>query len=445
LFCRQCIITASTFKSECPVCRKQIQAREIHSSAYLQRMVDDMRVRCLYRGVAVDSNGNGNGNGNGCEWQGRRGDIARHLTDCPHVPVPCRLCRQKQKRSLLAEHEQRLCIRREVTCDHCHMTMTAERMGEHRTQCAALPIPCPNDCNTVALLPRGQLAAHLMNVCPLAASPCPFGRWGCEFGGKKGTLTAHLTDTTVMSSHLSLLEQQCVRTNTALADAEMRERRRDDIIQQQQTTINILQQQVTQLLALQASSLSQPSSSLSSSSSSSSSRNGLHLVSTPHAARTPSASPPLSSASRSVSNGSISTSGGSSNNNNGSGANTVTYVTQLQSPISERKIVAETPKRGTIPSVSLPLSSNHNNTNNVYVMTPHSSRAPPLSTRLERKNHHLKLKVGLFFDIQGIPISSLMSLSHDCSTLVQLIYVCVPVANRCVWQMVRSGDYSSDE
>jgi hypothetical protein len=367
LFCRQCILASvHATKSECPVCRKSLQVSQLHTSAYLQRMVDDMRVRCLH----LDCK----------EWSGRRGDLAKHLTDCGHVPLPCRWCRTSHKRSLLLDHETRTCPRREVTCDHCHMSMTAENMNDHKPQCPALPISCPNDCKTVTLLPRAQLAHHLSTSCPLAESPCPYGRWGCEFGGKKGTLTLHLSDTTAMVNHMSLLERQCGRTDAALAETEVRERRRDQMIQQQQSSIALLQQQVSQLITMLNGSPVSPT--LSSS----------IVLSTPSFDRQPNSSPPLPGTmtpTKPMVSG-------------GSGASTILQYHDSQ---VERKSVIETPKRGMFASPSVHTINNgtitSGSSSNNGISSIHASRAPPPSTRMERKTHHLRLQVGLFFDIQG--------------------------------------------
>lgn len=356
LFCRACILASvHATKPECPVCRKSLQIGELHTSAYLQRMVDDMRVRCLHHDCK--------------EWNGRRGDLAKHLTDCGHVPIPCRWCRTPHKRSTLQDHENRTCPRREITCDHCHMSMTAEHMTDHKSQCPALPITCPNDCQTVTLIPRAQLAHHLSTSCPLAESPCPYGRWGCEFGGKKGTLSVHLSDTTAMVTHISLLERQCGRADAALTDAEAKDRRRDQIIQQQQSAITLLQQQVTQLVSMFNGSAASASASASSLSSSFA---GLTISSTPLVDRQSQSL--MTPAKVAGSNG--------------------TVASYHHNDAQERKGVLETPKRGSIPS------SSPSNTNSLASSSIHASRAPPPSTRHERKTHHLRLQVGLFFDIQ---------------------------------------------
>jgi len=87
----------------------------------------------------------------GCEWQGKLNDINNHfgnIDGCQFEDVKCSsVCGKLLQRQHLTSHVKTECSHRIIKCRFCCVVGKYQFIeGEHKKQCAKLPISCPNKC-----------------------------------------------------------------------------------------------------------------------------------------------------------------------------------------------------------------------------------------------------------------------------------------------------------
>lgn len=81
---------------------------------------------------------------------------------------------------LQAKHRANDCYKRLVACRYCAKSYVADTLVTHQTKCVRAPIPCPNQCEMVAL-PREELDVHIKEHCNSLLVSCAFKEAGCRF------------------------------------------------------------------------------------------------------------------------------------------------------------------------------------------------------------------------------------------------------------------------
>ena len=179
----------------CPLCKQKI-ATSI-PDRQLEGVLNEKLVYCSNKK-------------SGCKWTGELGKFeASHLmNECLYVQVLCSQCQRVNiKRHAMRNHMQNECMRRIVVCKFCKTYHAAyEDIGRiHHPVCLYFPEPCPKGCGAKPF--RKNIAKHLASSCPKNPQPCPFCIVGCtkKLVGKQ--MDSHLSDRTVITSHLSDVEK----------------------------------------------------------------------------------------------------------------------------------------------------------------------------------------------------------------------------------------------
>ena len=193
--CQQChtqLITSGNKK--CPVCREPNALSSAHLDKFLQREINDLKVRCQHHRE-------------GCEWTGEVRDLQSHLNPdkrkCDYILLPCSFgCGERIRSGAMRDHLKRYCAKRQTSCKHCSYFSTYDIVQEkHLRVCLQVPLLCPNRCS-VTEFKRGQLQAHI-DECPLQEISCPFTSAGCTVKLPRNEIEKH--EDTAMRQHLRLL------------------------------------------------------------------------------------------------------------------------------------------------------------------------------------------------------------------------------------------------
>ena len=159
--CQQCHTQLLTNgKKECPVCREPDALSSAHLDKFLQREINDLKVRCQHHKE-------------GCEWTGEVRDLQSHLDPdkrkCDYILLllPCFFgCRERIRSSAMRDHMMRYCAKRPMSCQYCSYFSSCEIVtAKHLPICLQVPVTCPNNCKKDGLK-REQLQAHI-DECPL--------------------------------------------------------------------------------------------------------------------------------------------------------------------------------------------------------------------------------------------------------------------------------------
>jgi TRAF-type zinc finger. len=102
---------------------------------------------------------------------------------------------------LQAKHRANDCYKRLVACRYCSKSYVADTLVTHQTKCTRAPIPCPNQCEMVAL-PREELDVHIKEHCNSLLVSCVFKDAGCRFKVRR---TLHLNDNNPVFCQLILI------------------------------------------------------------------------------------------------------------------------------------------------------------------------------------------------------------------------------------------------
>ncbi|KAI5697334.1 hypothetical protein M8J75_008802 [Diaphorina citri] len=149
-------------------------------------------------------------------------EMEDHTGHCSYEMVYCEnKCGHKIQRRLMAKHRANDCYKRLVACRYCSKSYVADTLVTHQTKCTRAPIPCPNQCEMVAL-PREELDVHIKEHCNSLLVSCVFKDAGCRFKGMRGeTMEKHIEENVnqhmlLMCSLVSKQQQQISTLKSAL-------------------------------------------------------------------------------------------------------------------------------------------------------------------------------------------------------------------------------------
>ena len=192
--CRQCYTRLLAESKECPECREPDALSSARLNKFLQREINDLKVRCQHHRE-------------GCEWTGEVRDLQSHLDKkCDHILLPCSFgCGERIRSGAMRDHKKRYCTKRQMSCQYCSYFSSYDIVtAKHLPICLQVPVTCPNNCMKVGLK-RKQHQAHI-DECPLQVISCPFTSAGCTVKLPRNEMENH--EDTAMRQHLRLVVKQ---------------------------------------------------------------------------------------------------------------------------------------------------------------------------------------------------------------------------------------------
>ena len=196
-FCEDCIERVKASNGACPMCKErsfQVMVNKGHL-----RIINGLQVYCTNRR-------------RGCQWKEELKNLSTHLNkgeregECQYEEVKCRhKCGGIGQRQHLKRHEDNECPQRPFECQYCNTRGTYLFIAkEHYQICLQYPVLCPNKC-TLTQMPRGSVAGHVNNECPLQPVDCVFSWAGCKERPLRKDIELHTTDT----KHMMILAVAC--------------------------------------------------------------------------------------------------------------------------------------------------------------------------------------------------------------------------------------------
>ena len=188
--CRTRLLTSNN--NECPECREPDALSSARLNKFLQREINDLKVRCQHHRE-------------GCKWTGEVRDLQNHLDPdkkkCSYILQPCSLgCGAKIRRGVMRDHMKKHCPKRQITCQYCSSYSSSYDIvtTKHLQICLQAPVTCPYYCKKVGITRK-----HIIDECPLQVISCPFTSAGCTVKLPRNEMEKH--EDTAMRQHLRLL------------------------------------------------------------------------------------------------------------------------------------------------------------------------------------------------------------------------------------------------
>eukprot|EP00768_Dysnectes_brevis_P006057 gnl/Dysnectes_brevis/4634_a6318_500.p1 GENE.gnl/Dysnectes_brevis/4634_a6318_500~~gnl/Dysnectes_brevis/4634_a6318_500.p1 ORF type:complete len:1115 (-),score=216.99 gnl/Dysnectes_brevis/4634_a6318_500:75-3419(-) len=225
---KEWITTALTGRGCCPCmhCWQEMKAGELgaHERDCQQRIV----VCPHTTGGVGQHQGSRTPGGGGCSWRGPRSSLPIHLKRCPEVSVPCPHkefgCPEKLPRGAVDDHLAH-CLYQPALCQWCRRKVARSRLAEHeQRECSDRLISCPG----ANLVPpcrwrgkRGELQRHLDTQCMVTLRPCPNASHGCTAHALRLDLEKHLRTCVVpcprchtkVTGAFSVHEEACAKSS----------------------------------------------------------------------------------------------------------------------------------------------------------------------------------------------------------------------------------------
>ena len=160
--------------------------------------------------------------GSGCQWVGELGALENHLnasptattrlTGCSYVPVKCGFCHEKVICSNLDQHEKTICRKRRTKCRYCDYVSTFEDVtGAHRLICPHIPIDCKYCGNKIK---KSEMDSHVARNCQLYPTACEYEWFGCTNKIARRDMAGHMANQ--QSTHLRLVKERVQRNKRLL-------------------------------------------------------------------------------------------------------------------------------------------------------------------------------------------------------------------------------------
>ena len=191
-------------KRDCPECREVGVLTNARLNKFLQREINDIRVRCPHHQ-------------DGCRWTGEVRDLQSHLDPikrrCSYLLLPCSFgCGEKVRSGIMKEHKKNHCPKRQISCRYCSYYSSCDNVtAKHLPVCLQVPVTCPNNCKVTGLK-RKQLEAHI-DECPLQVISCPFTSVGCTVKLPRNQMGKH--EATTVCEHLRLVMKLQLKQETS--------------------------------------------------------------------------------------------------------------------------------------------------------------------------------------------------------------------------------------
>ena len=188
--CRTRLLASN--KKKCPECRQPDVLSSARLNKFLQREINDLKVRCQHHRE-------------GCKWTGEMRDLQSHLDPdkrkCGYILLPCSFgCGAKIRRGVMRDHMRNYCPKRQITCQYCSSYSSSYDIvtTKHLQICLQAPVTCPNNCKEVGITRK-----HIIDECLLQVISCPFTSAGCTVKLPRNEMEKH--EATAVCEHLRLL------------------------------------------------------------------------------------------------------------------------------------------------------------------------------------------------------------------------------------------------
>lgn len=213
LFCSNCVQTHAsvTEAQRCPLSGHSLHPKELIPNRLVENMVSRFTIRCPNRERSAGTVGVRKRlrQPSGCRWQGLVSELPAHEKVCGHRRVMCPSCGEGGIPVLGMERHMRKCGDRMEPCGLCGQNIAVRALAAHIDVCPDARLFCPNACllrpgegNEVLLLPRKDVAAHLLH-CPRALVSCLYSELGCSHTGYRENMRTHWA--TSMEKHMELM------------------------------------------------------------------------------------------------------------------------------------------------------------------------------------------------------------------------------------------------
>lgn len=160
LFCAHCLLSEKHHITNCPICKRVLQAAHVVANVPVRRFISDLPCKCRFDGCSVSM---------------RRRDRLRHEAQCDFLPVRCRYSSECPPllQGQLAQHEASECRHRPVPCPlGCECITPYNLIDEHlETECPRVLMSCDYCHEPIC---RGDMTEHVCSICPLAPVMCGF-------------------------------------------------------------------------------------------------------------------------------------------------------------------------------------------------------------------------------------------------------------------------------
>ena len=167
-FCKDCLeIWLSESSRSCPHCRAT--GFSYMHMKQKEKKIGELKVYCANKQ-------------HGCDAVLKYADFHNHLSatnkdGCPYTMQSCpNKCNTKAFRCKMAEHMEKLCIKRIVPCKHCKTKGEYQLLMKHESNCPSRPMACPQRCGAQIL--AGDLQDH-KESCAFEVVPCTYSEMGC--------------------------------------------------------------------------------------------------------------------------------------------------------------------------------------------------------------------------------------------------------------------------
>jgi len=168
VFCENCITSWLTNHNTCPICRRNLDLKQITPEMRLRRKIRNLRCKC--HNDPINCASEGTIGRDGVWWK-------EHAKVCLYEQISCPLCSTFTCiRRSMSQHT-RECPKTFVGCPRCGEIYNLKDKKEHESNCLNRPIVC-KDCKQTVSFSSQQF--HLENLCPLGSIPCNFSTMGCS-------------------------------------------------------------------------------------------------------------------------------------------------------------------------------------------------------------------------------------------------------------------------
>ena len=187
VLCESC--ADSLPSSLCPKCREPLrQPRVTHVGLITREISTGLALSCRW---SSSSNGDGEGEsggggGGGCKEVVEFGKWLDHVNrTCVYKPRECVECSSVVTERFFLRHQMLECKARFVDCDSCPQRQ----------------------------LHKNELQTHKTGVCPGTVLYCMFGKYGCTFSGKRGSISMDHHHSDKAKEHLDFVDGFVARLN----------------------------------------------------------------------------------------------------------------------------------------------------------------------------------------------------------------------------------------
>lgn len=138
-----------------------------------------------------------------CSVEVSRKHLEHHIkNECILTTIKCKYCDTQGMRSVILDHELKICEKRMVNCPQCKNVYKYDEIKGHMAdKCLETILVCACGVATI----RKIFNSHVINDCPLTIINCKYSMIKCDYQCSRVNMADHYRDKTV--EHLSLVDK----------------------------------------------------------------------------------------------------------------------------------------------------------------------------------------------------------------------------------------------